>query len=70
MAYFDNAQEGEKVECTIYGKGEIIMVCPDCKYALMVTFDNGTDIPYSLEGKPAIEEYPEQTLFYEGKVEK
>ena len=65
MAYFDNAKEGDKVECKIYGKGEIIMVCPECKYALMVTFDNGMDIPYSLDGKPAIEEQDEQTLFYE-----
>ena len=64
MSYFDNAKEGEKVECTIYGKGEIIMVCPECKYALMVTFEDGTDIPYSIEGFPAIEDKDKQTLFY------
>ena len=68
MAYFDNAKEGDKVECKIYGKGEIIMVCPECKYALMVSFDGGMDIPYSLDGKPAIEEHSEQTLFYEGDL--
>jgi len=64
MAYFDNAKEGEKVECKIYGKGEIIMVCPEVKYALMVTFEGGDDIPYSLDGVPAIEDIDEQTLFY------
>ena len=70
MAYFENAKEGDRVECKIYGKGEIIMVCPECKYALMVTFDDGTDIPYSIDGRPAIEDQHEQTLYFEGKVEK
>ncbi len=46
------------------------MVCSNCKYALMVALNDSTDIPYSLDGKPAIKEYPEQILFYEGKVEK
>ena len=64
MSYFKNAKEGEKVVCTLYGKGEIVMVCPDCKYALMVTFEDGEDIPYTLDGKPAIEDHPEQTLYY------
>ena len=68
MAYFDKAKEGDKVECTIYGKGEIVMVCPDFKYALMVTFEDGTDIPYTLDGVPALDGHDEQTLFYEGKL--
>jgi hypothetical protein len=54
VSYFEKASEGEKVVCTIYGEGEIVMVCPDCKYAMMVTFEDGTDIPYTLDGVPAI----------------
>jgi len=64
MAYFDNAKEGDKVECKIYGEGEIIMVSPELKYALMVIFTDGNSIPYSLDGVPAIEDIDEQTLFY------
>ena len=69
MAYFEDAKEGDRVECTVYGKGEIIMVCHECKYALMVLFDNGRDIPYSINGVPAVEDYSEQTLFYEDEAE-
>ena len=68
MAYFENAQEGDRVECTIYGKGEIIMVCKDCKYSLMVLFDDGRDIPYSIDGVPAMDGHSEQTLFYESEA--
>ena len=67
MAYFDNAKEGDRVVCKIYGKGEIIMVCPGFKYELMVTFDNGNDVPYTFDGIPALDNIEEQTLFYEDK---
>ncbi len=64
MSYFEKAKEGEEVICKIYGVGEIVMVCPDCKYAIMVSFEDGTDIPYTLEGVPALDGHDEQTLFY------
>jgi hypothetical protein len=70
VSYFEKASEGEKVVCTIYGEGEIVMVCPDCKYAMMVTFEDGTDIPYTLDGVPAIEGHDEQTLFYPGDADR
>ena len=64
MAYFSDAKEGDEVYCTRFGVGTIIMVCPDCHYALMVTFEDGRDIPYTIEGVPAIDDMNTQTLFY------
>ncbi len=64
MSYFENAKEDEKVICKIYGEGKIIFVCKDMKYALMVSFNSGEEIPYTIDGIPAIATEEEQTLFY------
>ena len=64
MAYFSNAKEGDKVHCTRFGDGVITMFFADMHYALMVTFESGKDIPYTIDGIPALDEVEEQTLFY------
>ncbi len=69
MAYFSNAQVGEKVYGLVFGRGKITEVFEESHYKIIVTFKNGYEIPYTDEGIPGWGHFKSQTLFYRDDLE-
>lgn len=69
MAYFKDAKKGDKVYGLIFGKGKISERYEDSYYEIMVSFDNGHDVPYTAEGVPSWGNFKKQTCFYRDDVD-
>jgi len=69
MAYFDNAQVGDKVYGLIFGKGKIIECYADSHYTVMVRFSNGYEVPYTEDGIPGWGNFKKQTCYYRKDVD-
>jgi len=69
MAYFSNANKGDKVYGLIFGKGKIVDIFPDSFYSIMVEFKNGYEVPYTDEGIPGWGDFKKQTLFYRNDID-
>lgn len=69
MGYFKNAKVGDKVYGLIFGKGKIGECYKDGHYVIMVEFNNGYEVPYTVEGIPGWGNFKKQTCFYKEDVE-
>jgi hypothetical protein len=69
MSYFKNAKKSEEVYGMIFGRGIIVDILPDSYYSIMVEFDNGYEIPYTIEGVPSWGNFEEQTMFYRQDID-
>ena len=69
MAYFDNAEVGDKVYGLVFGKGKIVEVFENSFYSLLVEFKNGYEVPYTLDGVPGWGNFKKQTMFYKNDVD-
>ncbi|MEA3370946.1 MAG: hypothetical protein U9Q40_06360 [Campylobacterota bacterium] len=69
MSYFENAKIGDKVYGLIFGKGKISECFEDSHYVIMVTFENGYEVPYTVEGVPGWGNFKKQTCFYREDVD-
>lgn len=63
MSYFKNAKEGDEVFGFVFGSGVITQIM-DGWFAIMVEFENGSEVPYTMEGIPQWGNFQEQTCFY------
>jgi hypothetical protein len=52
MAYFKKAKKGDRVYGLVFGAGTIIDVLDDGHFHMMVSFDNGYEVPYTIDGVP------------------
>jgi hypothetical protein len=69
MGYFKNAKKGEKVYGMIFGKGEISDIYEDSFYSVIVSFENGYEVPYTEDGVPSWGNFKEQTMFYREDID-
>lgn len=69
MSYFKNAKVGDKVYGLIFGKGKISERYDDSHYEIMITFANGYEVPYTLDGIPSWGNFKKQTCFYREEVD-
>ncbi len=69
MCYFKKAKEGKKVFGLVFGAGKISQVFDDSHYKIMVTFNNGFEVPYTEDGVPGWGSFTEQTLFYKKDID-
>lgn len=69
MAYFENAQVGDKVYGLIFGKGKIIARYEDSHYMIMVKFKNGYEVPHTEDGVPGWGNFTKQTCYYREDVD-
>lgn len=69
MAYFENAQVGDKVYGLIFGKGKIIECYENSHYTIMVRFKNGYEVPYTEDGIPGWGNFKKQTCYYREDVD-
>jgi hypothetical protein len=69
MGYFKNAKVGEKVFGLIFGSGTISQVFDESHFKVMVTFDNGFEVPYTENGVPGWGNFTKQTMFYKNDID-
>lgn len=69
MSYFKKAKIGDIVYGIIFGKGKITDVYEDSHYVIMVTFDNGYEVPFTSEGIPGWGNFKKQTCFYKNDID-
>ena len=69
MSYFKDAKVGDKVYGLIFGKGKIVECYKDSHYVVMVAFNNGYEVPYTVEGIPGWGNFKKQTCFYREDVD-
>lgn len=69
MAYFDNANIGDKVYGLVFGAGEISKIFENSHYKLMVNFKNDYEVPYTEDGIPGWGNFKKQTLFYKNDID-
>ena len=69
MSYFKKAKVGDKVYGLIFGKGKISERYEDSHYEIMVTFSNGYEVPYTIEGIPGWGNFKKQTCFYREDID-
>ena len=69
MGYFSEAKKGEKVYGLIFGRGKIVNVFPDSYYTLMIEFDNGYEVPYTIDGIPSWGNFKKQTMQYRDDID-
>lgn len=69
MGYFKDAKVGDKVYGLIFAKGKISECYPDSHYVIMVTFDNGYEVPFTIDGVPAWGNFKKQTCFYKKDID-
>ena len=69
MGYFKKAKQGQKVYGLVFGPGEISQLFENSYYRIMVTFENGYEVPYTEEGIPGWGNFKKQTLFYKDDID-
>jgi len=69
MGYFTDAKIGDKVYGLIFGKGKITERYEDSYYEVMVSFNNGYEVPYTIDGVPSWGNYKKQTCFYRKDID-
>ena len=69
MSYFKDAKVGEKVYGLIFGRGKITECYEDSYYVIMVTFNNGHEVPYTIDGIPSWGNFKKQTCFYRKEID-
>ena len=69
MGYFKKAKQGQNVYGLVFGPGEISQLFENSYYRLMVTFENGYEVPYTEEGIPGWGNFNKQTLFYKDDID-
>ena len=69
MGYFKNAKIGDKVYGLIFGAGDIVDCFDDSHYVIMVSFHNGYEVPYTVDGVPGWGNFKRQTCFYKNDVD-
>ena len=69
MSYFINAEIGDKVYGLIFGKGKVIECYEDSHYVIMVKFNNGYEVPYTIDGIPGWGNFKKQTCFYRKDID-
>lgn len=69
MGYFKKAKAGKKVYGLVFGPGRITQVFDDSHFRIMVTFDNGYEVPYTEEGVPGWGNFKKQTLYYKKDID-
>ncbi|SFV63071.1 hypothetical protein MNB_SV-9-1068 [hydrothermal vent metagenome] len=69
MGYFSKAKKGEKVYGLIFGRGKIINIFPDSYYTVMIEFDNGYEVPYTIDGIPSWGNFKKQTMYYRDDID-
>jgi len=68
--YFRKATAGDEVFGLVFGHGVISSVWDtDSYYTFEVTYDNGSSVPYTLEGYPAWTNGEFRTVFYKSEVD-
>lgn len=68
--YFNQAKESDSVYGLVFGKGKITKVFDENSfYKIMVSFENGYEIPYTGDGIPKWGNFSEQTVFYRDDVD-
>ncbi len=69
MGYFKDAKIGDKVYGLIFGKGKITEYFEDSHYVIMVTFANGYEVPFTVDGIPSWGNFNKQTCFYKDDID-
>jgi len=69
MGYFSKAKKGEKVYGLIFGRGKIVNIFPDSYYTVMIEFDNGYEVPYTIDGIPSWGNFKKQTMYYRDDID-
>lgn len=69
MGYFKKAKVGKKVYGLVFGPGKITQIFDDSYYHIMVTFENGYEVPYTEDGVPGWGSFDKQTLFYKKDID-
>ena len=69
MGYFKDAKIGDKVYGLIFGKGKISECYEDSHYVIMVTFSNGYEVPYTVDGIPGWGNFSKQTCYYRKDID-
>jgi len=69
MCYFKKAKKNDKVFGSVFGIGVISNNHLNGYYSLMVKFNNGFEVPYTIEGIPAWGNFDYQTLFYKNDID-
>lgn len=67
--YFKNVKKNDKVYGLVFGKGKVIEVFKEGFYRLLVHFDNGYELPYTVEGVCNWGSFYDQTLFYKNDID-
>ena len=69
MGYFSKAKKGEKVYGLIFSRGKIVNIFPDSYYTVMIEFDNGYEVPYTIDGIPSWGNFKKQTMYYRDDID-
>ena len=69
MAYFDNVKQGDKLYGLVFGKGEVGEVFENSHYKMIVSFENGYEVPYTEDGIPGWGNFKKQTIFYKADID-
>lgn len=69
MAYFENVKVGDVVYGLVFGPGVVNEVFEDGFYKIIVSFKNGYDIPYTIDGIPKWGNFDSQTVFYKNDID-
>lgn len=69
MGYFKKAKIGDKVYGLVFGKGKVTNRFEDSHYEIMITFDNGFEVPYTVDGIPSWGNFKKQTCFYRDDID-
>jgi hypothetical protein len=69
MGYFKDVKEGDKVYGLVFGAGVVKNVFDDGFYKIMVSFKNGHEVPYDVDGVPGWGNFKKQTLFFKNDID-
>ena len=67
--YFKKAKTNDIVYGLVFGAGVIKEVYEDGFYHIIVKFNNGFEVPYTIDGIPGWGKFKEQTLFYKDDID-
>ncbi len=69
MNYFKEVKKDDKVFGLVFGLGKVSKVFDDGHYKLIVSFENGHEVPYTEDGVPGWGKFKDQTLFYKNDID-